>query len=110
MKKYIQLSDNDIRKLSRVILNQSFDIYTIVKMNGKNVMFFHNDLPTSKDGVNEKMIKKFLRLSTCNKVDNFICCYPETTCINKYCYLGSNAKGEIGTGQDNKGMYLYTVK
>ena len=106
MKKSFYLNDSDILNLSKVITSNSFEVYTIIRIYGKRIMFFHNDLPDSRDGMNYKLIRKFKELKERNLVDNFICCFPEITEISEYCWLGRNASGEIHIHQEDNGRII----
>lgn len=99
------------KQISHTAQNQNYSSYCIVKLNGKLVMFFHNDLPDSKDGKNTSIINLCKELINKNKLHKFICCYPEVTGIDsKYQFVKGNGLCDVSFANIDKGYFYISYQ
>ena len=63
------------------LASQIYDEYLVFESSFGKVFVMHNDKADSKDGINEKMLKKFKDLKKKGIVQKLLCCYASSTGI-----------------------------
>lgn len=61
------------------LASQTYDEYLVFESSFGKVFVMHNDKADSKDGINEKMLKKFKDLKKKGIVQKLLCCYASNT-------------------------------
>lgn len=61
------------------LASQTYDEYIVFESSFGKVFVMHNDKADSKDGINEKMLKKFKDMKKKGIVQKLLCCYASST-------------------------------